>query len=150
MRTRFGLVLLLGTMPVSIHTAWSAQKTPDLETLALMERRATEAASDEQCYLYAELVNGTVEYSAHQYASGKVDEAKKSLKRTQLFTQRIRTMLKGNVKRLKRAEILLGRAAFRLTDFLHGSSSEDRQLVSETLTGVERVDEEVIEQLFEK
>jgi hypothetical protein len=55
-----------------------------------------------------------------------------------------------NDKRLKNAEILLRRTAFRLTEMLHSSSFEDRALVEQTLTQVNQAESEAMMQVFRK
>ena len=150
MRTFLACLFCLVGFPIPVCTAWSAKKVPDQQTLASLERRAAEASPRDQCYLYAELVHDMVEYSVHEYASGHVDEARSTLKRSQQFTHKIQTMLTDKVKKIKRAQILLRRAAFRLTDLLHLSRYGDRKLVQETLTQVERAQQEAMMQVFKQ
>ena len=135
-------------LSASICAASAAESLPDEQTLDSLELRAEQAPPRDQCYLYAELVRETVEYSARQYASGDVEKAAGNLKRTQKFAAEFRAMLTGNVKRLKRAQSLLRRAAFRLTDLLHASRYEDRPLVKETLVQVDRAEQDALVQIF--
>ena len=53
-------------------------------------------------------------------------------------------------KRLKNAEILLRHTAFRLTEMLHASASEDRPLVQQTLSEVNQAQNEAMLQVFRK
>ncbi len=55
-----------------------------------------------------------------------------------------------NDKRLKNAEILLNRTAFRLNEMLHASSLEDRPLVEQTLAQVTQAQNATMMQVFQK
>lgn len=140
---------------------WAALYTPvgaapavndaiDEQSLSALEERAARAAPEDQCYLYAELINRTVEYSARKYSAGETEEATNKLTRAQHFLHQFRVILGHKVKKLKRAQILLGHAAFRLKDLLHGSRYYDRPLVEETLLQVNRAQEEAMLQLFKR
>lgn len=148
MRMCLACVFLLTALSASACTASPAENISDEQTLDSLELRAAQAPARDQCYLYAELVRKTVEYSARQYASGDVQKAAGNLKRAQKFARQFRTMLTGNVKRLKRAQFLLRRAAFRLTDLLHASRYEDRSLIKETLVQVDRAEQDAMTQIF--
>lgn len=141
-----GFLLIALSAPACAPSA--AEGILDERALDLLELRAAQAPPRDQCYLYAELVKETVEYGARQYASGDVEKATSSLKRTQKFVDKFRTMLTGNVKRLKRAQFFLRRAAFRLTDLLHASRYEDRPLVKETLVQVDRAEQDALVRIF--
>lgn len=148
MRKSLACASLLIALSVSLCSASAAESLPDEQTLDSLELRAEQAPPRDQCYLYAELVRETVEYSARQYASGDVEKATSNLKRTQKFVGRFQAMLTGNVKRLKRAQSLLRRAAFRLTDLLHASRYEDRPLIRETLVQVDRAEQDALAHIF--
>lgn len=126
------------------------EMTSEEQVIAHLEQRAAEAPDREQCYIYAELVHEMVKYSANRYASGEVEKANTALRRMQGFTTRIRGVLSTNAKRLKPAQILLRRAAFRLTDLLHMTSYEDRKLVEETLAMVQEAERDTLNQVLRK
>ena len=68
-----------------------------------------------------------------QYAAGETDKATDLLKQIQNVTKKLHLSMADNNKRLKNAEILLRHTAFRLTEFLHNSSTDDREVVQATL-----------------
>ncbi len=125
-------------------------KIPDQQTINALELRASQAQPREQCFLYAELVHQMIEYSARQYAAGETEKASGLLKRAQDFAHKIHLALSDNDKRLKNAQILLRHTAFRLTELLHSSSFEDRQLVQQTLAEVNQAQTEAMMQVFKK
>jgi nitrate reductase beta subunit len=91
-----------------------------------------------------------IEYSAHEYAAGNLEEATGVLKRTQEFTHKIRSLMAGNSKKLKDTQILLRRTAFRMTELLHTSSYEDRSLIQQTLAQLNQTQDDLMMQVFEK
>ena len=125
-------------------------KIPDQQTINALELRASQAQPREQCFLYAELVHQMIEYSARQYAAGETEKASGLLKRAQDFAHKIHLAVSDNDKRLKNAQILLRHTAFRLTELLHSSSFEDRQLVQQTLAEVNQAQTEAMMQVFKK
>lgn len=129
--------------------AGPAEERPvDSQVLTLLEERANAAPDREQCYRYAELVHEMVRYSAAQYTAGDVENAHATLKRAQGLATKLRGKISSNVKRLKPAQILLRRAAFRLTDLLHVTHAEDRELVQETLVEVESAERDALKQVL--
>ncbi|MGA2572124.1 MAG: hypothetical protein ABSF23_16570 [Terracidiphilus sp.] len=128
----------------------SSAIVPDQQSIDALEARANQAQPREQCFLYAELVQQMTELSIRQYAAGDVDHATGLLKRIQRITQRIHLSLSDHDKRLKNAQILLRRTAFRLNEMLQSSSLEDRPLVQQTLAQVTDVKNAAMMQVFQK
>jgi hypothetical protein len=125
-------------------------KIIDQQTISALELRASQAQPREQCFLYAELVHEMIEFSAKQYAAGETEKASGLLKRAQELIHKIHLSIADNDKRLKNAQILLRHTAFRLTELLHASASEDRPLVQQTLADVNQAQTEAMMQVFKK
>jgi hypothetical protein len=79
-----------------------------------------------------------------------VEKAAQLLKQIQGLTRKIHLSVAGDEKRMRNAEILLSRTAFRLTGLLHSSSFEDQSLVAQTLADVNQVQTETMMQVFRK
>ncbi len=152
MRSQIKSALLLVFTALAIPACASSldDKIPDQQTINALELRASQAQPREQCFLYAELVHQMIEYSARQYAAGETDKANGLLKRAQDFAHKIHLAVSDDNKRLKNAEILLRHTAFRLTEILHATSFEDRQLVQQTLADVNQAQTEAMMQVFKK
>ncbi len=146
----FPIFILLGALSTPAFGASLDERIPEEQLLEILEQRANTAQPREQCFLYAELVHEMVEYSAHQYAVGEVQKATGLLKRTQALTHKLKTALVGNAKKLKNAQILLRRTAFRLTDLLHTSSFDDRPVVEETLSELNQAQNQAMLEVFRK
>jgi len=125
-------------------------KIVDQQTISALELRASQAQPREQCFLYAELVHDMIEFSARQYAAGETEKASGLLKRAQELIHKIHLSIGDNDKRLKNAQILLRHTAFRLTELLHATASEDRPLVQQTLADVNQAQTEAMMQVFRK
>ena len=150
MRSRVLFRLLVGGVLVSGLTLKAEEKISSEQAISILEQRAESASDREQSYIYAELVHELVRYSADQYASGDVERATTTLKRTQGFAARVRITLGTKAKKLKAAQIFLRRAAYRLTDLLHSTSYEDRKLVQETLSVVQEAERDTLAQVFRR
>lgn len=135
---------------LSIPAFAADDKIPDDQMLTALEQRAATAPAKDQCFLYAVLVHDMVEASAHQYAAGDVDKANTLLKKAQALTHKLHSVLAVNDKKLKDAQILLRHAAFRLTELLHSSSYDDRDIMQQTLAEVNQAQVETMMQVFKK
>jgi hypothetical protein len=125
-------------------------KVPDEQMLTALEQRAATAPAKDQCFLYAVLVRDMVEVSAQQYQAGDVAKANGLLKKAQMFTHKLRAALAVNDKKLKDAQIILRRAAFRLNELMHSSDYDDRPLMQQTLAEVNQVQTDTMMQVFKK
>jgi hypothetical protein len=152
MRSQIKSVVLIAFTAFAIPACAASldDKIPDQQTINALEIRASQAQPREQCFLYAELVHQMIEYSLRQYAAGDSEKATGLLKHAQELAHKIHLALSDDNKRLKNAEILLRHTAFRLTEMLHSSASEDRPLVQETLSEVNQAQTEAMMQVFKK
>jgi hypothetical protein len=143
-------VLAFAALAIPAFASSPDDKMIDQETIAALEARIPGAQPREQCFLYAELIHQMTEFSMKQYAAGDTDKATDLLKQIQNVTKKLHLTMADNDKRLKKAEILLRHTAFRLTEFLHSSSSDDREVVQDTLAQVNRAESETMLQVFRK
>jgi hypothetical protein len=125
-------------------------KVIDQQTISALEARIPTVQPREQAFLYAELIHQMTEFSMKQYAAGETDKATDLLKQIQNVTKKLHLSMADNNKRLKNAEILLRHTAFRLTEFLHNSSSDDRDVVEATLAQVNKAESETMLEVFHK
>jgi len=152
MRTvvRFAALLALSIASVPVCASSHDNSLPTQEALDALEARANQAQPRDQCFLYAELVHQMTELSIHQYSAGDVGKATGMLKQIQRIAQKIHFTISGNDKRLKNAQLLLSRTAFRLNEMLHASSYEDRPIVEQTLAQVTQIQNATMMEVFQK
>ena len=152
MRTSVGIAALLGAyLGLAQACAFASDtKGPDEHSIAALVAKAEQAEPRDQCYLYAQLVHQMTELSLRQYAAGNVAKADGLLKRIQAFTTRIHMTLARNDKRLKNAQILLSKTAFRLTQMLHSSDYYRRPLLAQTLAKVNDAQEAAMMEVFQR
>lgn len=143
-------LLAIATLAVPAFASSPDDKNIDQSTIAALEARIPAAQPREQCFLYAELIHQMTEYSMKQYAAGDTNKATDLLNQIQNLTKKLHLSMGENDKRLKNAEILLRHTAFRLTEFLHNSSSDDREVVQATLAQVNRAENETMLSVFKK
>jgi hypothetical protein len=145
-----GIFLAVVALSIPSFASSPDDKIIDQDSIAALQARILQAQPKEQCFLYAELIHQMTEFSMKQYANGDVDKATDMLKQIQNLTHKLHLTMTDNDKRLKNAEILLRHTAFRLTEFLHNSSSDDREVVEATLAQVNRAESETMMQVFRK
>jgi hypothetical protein len=142
-------ILVLGLIPLPVRASSDGDLLEQQQIQAL-ELKADQAQPREQPFLYAQLVNQMTELSIRQYAAGDVGKANGLLQDIQKFARKIHLSLSGNDKRLKNAEILLNRTAFRLNEMLQSTSYEDRPLVKQTLAQITQVQNAAMMEVFQK
>ena len=151
MRSAILMVLLmaLGLTAVPLRAA-SPGDTPDQQTIDALTAKANQAQPRDQCYLYAEIMRDMTELSLRQYAAGNVAKASDLLKQIQELSRKIHLSVTDNDKRLKNAEILLSRTAFRLTEMLQSSDYQEQPLIRQTIADVNQAQNAALMQVFSK
>jgi hypothetical protein len=143
-------VLAIAALAVPACASSPDDKPIDQQSIAALQARIPGAQPREQCFLYAELIHQMTEFSMKQYAAGDTDKATDLLKEIQNVTHKLHLSIADNNKRLKNAEILLRHTAFRLTEFLHNSSTDEREVVQATLSQVNKAESETMLEVFHK
>ena len=120
----------------------------DSAGLADLEARAEHAQPNEQAYLFTQLVSDYVDVAGKQVAAGEMDEATASLQHIQSFADRIHAGLGKNSKRIKNAEMLMHMATYKLTQLMHFISTEDSTMLQATLKRLDKLHDELLQQVF--
>ncbi|SNS84034.1 hypothetical protein SAMN05421770_102531 [Granulicella rosea] len=130
------------------RAASSADSTLDETALAQLEARAQQANPREQCFLYTELVQQMTAIAGKQLLAGDSDRASATLKRVERYANLIHMSLARDTRRLKEAEMGMHTASRRLGEFLHLVSPEDKVVLEATLKQLDKVNEELLTQVF--
>jgi len=143
------LFALILSLPPTLHAA-GIDKSVLLDEQALnqLEQRAQQANPREQCFLYTELVSAMTDLAGKEMLNGDPDRASALLKRVAEYAQLIHMNLARDTKRLKNAEMLMHRTTYKLTEYLHSASSEDRPTLQATLKQLNQVQNELLTQVF--
>jgi hypothetical protein len=88
------------------------------------------------------------EIAGKQMRDGDIDKASASLKKVEHYAALIHLNLANDTKRLKNAELLMHHTTYRLGEYLHQASSEDRPTLQATLKQLDQVHDELLAQLF--
>lgn len=147
---RFVLVLTVATLMGIPAFAANPGKIPDMQELTALAAKAEQATPKERCYLYAELVSGMTELASQQMSSGDTSAAAASLKAIQGYTAKIHGDLSNNSKKLKDAQIMMRRTAFRLKDLMLNASIDDQPAFEKTLKQLDQVQSQMMLTLFQK
>lgn len=142
-----GLVSVFGlSFPLQAATIDDTILSP--ETLVQLEQRASQAKPREQCFLYTELVHAMTEKAGKEIANGDTDKAAATLKLVNQYAHLIHMNLAQDTKRLKNAEMLMHHTTYKLGQYLHIVSGDDRDTVQATLKQLDQVNDELLAQVF--
>jgi hypothetical protein len=120
----------------------------DEQAIQQLAQRAEQASPREQCFLYTELVSAMTERAGKQLLDGNTDAASATLKKVADYARLIHMNLARDTKRLKNAEMLMHRTTYRLNEYLHSASSEDKPTLQATLQQLSQVQNELLTQVF--
>ncbi|MDE1176314.1 MAG: hypothetical protein PW789_06860 [Edaphobacter sp.] len=144
-------VCLLLSLSTPLHAAGGGiDKSVLLDQQAIQQLvlRAEQASPREQCFLYTELVSAMTEMAGKQMLDGDADDASVTLKKVAEYAQLIHMNLARDTKRLKNAEMLMHHTTYRLNEYLHSASTEDKPTLKETLKQLTQVQTELLTQVF--
>ena len=83
-----------------------------------------------------------------QMLDGETERASLTLKRVEHYAGLIHMGLAKDTKRLKNAEMVMHKTTYRLSEFLHQASTEDKATLEATLKHLDTVQNELLDQVF--
>ena len=149
-RVSMAVLVLLTATTVPVYASGFDDKTFDQQSIDALALKISQAQPREQYFLYAQLMHQMTEVSLRHYNAGDSEKATGMLKEIQALAHKIHLTMADDNKRLKDSELLLRHTAFRLSEMLHNSSFEDREIVQETLSQVNQAQSETMLQVFRK
>jgi hypothetical protein len=144
-------LVALTLFPRPAHAFSASDAVPDDATLAQMDQRAQQADPRERCFLYTELAHFYTVAAGRQLAQGDLDHAADTLRRVEHYGQLIHSNLVADAKKLKNlknAEMLMHETTYRLGEYLHLVSSDDKVEVQAALKQMDKVNDELLTQVF--
>ncbi len=90
------------------------------------------------------------EQAGKEIAEGESDKAAATLKLVNQYAHLIHMNLARDTKRLKSAEMLMHHTTYKLAQFLHIVSGDDRETVQATLKQLDQVNDELLSQVFSR
>lgn len=147
---RFVLILALAVL-TAVPPAFAGNSN-DLnpEQISALAAKAEQATPKERCYLYAKVVSAMTDLTGRQMNDGSPSEVAKSLKAIQSYASKIRGDLTGHSKKLKDAQIMMRRTAFRLTELMKGGSVSEQPDFQATLKQLDQVQSQMMLTVFQK
>lgn len=136
-------------LTIPAHAASDDEVILSPEALAQLELRASEAKPREQCFLYTELVHSMTVKAGKEISDGDTDKAAATLKQVNHYAHLIHLNLARDTKRIKDAQVLMHRTTYRLGQYLHLVSGDDKQTVQDTLKQLDQVNDELLTQVFQ-
>jgi hypothetical protein len=132
------------------HALATDERVVDSEAMTALIAKAEQAQPKDQCFLYAKLVHEMTELAGRQLNAGDGDHASATLGMVQHYADKIHTGLSMDGKKMKDAEQLMRLTSFRLKGIVNAASYEDRQAFQVTLDQIERVQTELMMQVFKR
>ena len=148
---RFVLVLTIAVLTgIPTALAASTEKILDTQELSALAARAEQATPKDQCYLYAQLVSAMTQLASKQMNDGKDSDASASIKAIQTYTAKIHLDVTNNSRKLKDAQIMMRRTAFRLEELMKNASLSDQPIFETTLKQLNQVQSQMMLAVFQK
>ncbi|MGC2162980.1 MAG: hypothetical protein WA634_13780 [Silvibacterium sp.] len=147
---RFVLILVLAALAATPSFAANPDKILDAQELTALAAKAERATPKDQCYLDAMLVQSMSELAGQQMDNGETAQASASLKAIQEYTTKIHTGMSNNSKRLKDAQIMMRRTAFRIKELMMNASLNDQAAYQSTLNQLDQVQSQMMLAVFQK
>ena len=144
-------VLFVAFLLTPIAHASSSDVILDDAALLQLEQRAEQADPRQQAFLYTELAHLYTLAAGRQIAQGDLDHANDSMKRIRHFGELVHDRLAADAKKLKnlqKAEMLMHETTFHLGEYLHLLSTEDKTEAQAALKQLEKVNDELLAQVF--
>jgi hypothetical protein len=89
------------------------------------------------------------EEAGKQISDGDTEQAAVTLKQVNRYAHLIHVNLARDTKQLKNAEMLMHNTTYRLAQFLHLVSGDDKKNVQDTLAQLDQVNDEMLNQVFD-
>jgi hypothetical protein len=144
----FLALIFVFAFTIPAHAATIDESIPNAEGLVQLQLRASLAKPREQCFLYTELVHTMTEKAGKEIAAGDTEDAAATLKQVNQIARLIHLNLANDTKRLKNAEMLMHHTTYRLAEYLHLVSGDDKDSIQATLKQLDQVNDELLTQVF--
>jgi len=142
--------VIISTLSMGCAGAGASDLTDNVTVVATLQAKAEQAKARDKCFLYAELVNHMTDLAGRQLNSGDSEQASKTLELIREYADKIHLDISDDSRKLKNAESLVKRTAYRLKDILHQASYEDRPALEATLKQLNDVQTQLMMQVFKK
>lgn len=148
---RFVLILALVTLVAAPQAfAGKPDKYLNAQQINALEAKAEHANAKERCYLYARIVNAMTWKAGRDLSSGNSATMSATLKAIREYTAKIHAAITERSKKLKDAQIMMDRTAFRLKELMKSSSLDDQQAFASTLKQLDQVQSQMMLAVFQK
>jgi predicted alpha-1,6-mannanase (GH76 family) len=142
------VALLLGTGAVPARASGVDDMALDAGALQQMEQRAASANPRDQCFLYAEVVQGFTDLAGRQMAAGEEEQATATMQHVDEIAVKLHQVTAKDAKRLKMAEEMMDRTTRHLADMVRVASAAQRANMQHTLQHLNLVHSELLATVF--
>ncbi|HWB32092.1 MAG TPA: hypothetical protein VG714_02860 [Acidobacteriaceae bacterium] len=143
-----GFATVLALTPCA-HAAAFDESVPTPEALAQLELRASQASPREQPWLYTEIIHTMTEKAGKELSAGDDTAARNTLQQVSHYAHLVQSSLARNTKQLKKAEMLMQHTTWRLAQYMHLASPDDKPEVQATLKQLDQINDQLLTQVFQ-
>jgi len=147
---RFVYFLVLAALTAAPPAFAGSPNDLNPEQISALAAKADQATPKERCYLYAKVVSAMTDLAGRQMNDGSPSEVARSLKSIQTYASKIGNDLTGHSKKLKDAQIMMRRTAFRLKELMNGGSVNEQPDFQATLKQLDQVQSQMMLAVFQK
>ena len=142
------VALVLGMWIAPARASGVDDMAVDNEALTQMEQRAATASPRDQCFLYAEVVQGLTDLAGRQMAAGEDEQATATMQHVDEIAVKLHQATAKDAKRLKMAEVMMDRTIRHLADMVRVASAAQRANMQRTLQHLNLVHSELLATVF--
>jgi hypothetical protein len=146
------LLLALSLVSLSLPAFAAIKAEQAIDNPALLSQLVDQAQSakpSEQAFLYVQVVHVMTEIAGRAIVAGDIEKAAATLKQIPHYAELIHLGLAKDTHRLREAEILMHTTTHHLGQYLHMASSDDKAEMQATLTQLDKVNDELLSQVFQ-
>jgi hypothetical protein len=130
--------------------AGNPDKYMDAQQMSALAAKAEQATPKDRCYLYARLVSAMAWKAGQELNAGNDAAATATLKTIRGYTAKIHSVITGRSKKLKDAQIMMDKTAFRLKELMKSSSLDDQEAFATTLNQLNQVQSQMMMTVFQQ
>lgn len=147
-------VVLIFALVAAVGAPKALAGTPDryldAQQISALAAKAEQATPKDRCYLYAQLVSVMAWKAGQELDAGNNVAAAATLKDIRDYTAKIHSVVTEKSKKLKDAQIIMDKAAFRLRELMKSSSLDDQEAFATTLKQLNQVQSQMMLTVFQK
>jgi hypothetical protein len=118
--------------------------------LDTLRAKVVRAQPRDKCFLYAKLVNQLTELAGQQFSAGNYEEASATVVLVRQYADEMHLHVTDDGRKVKDAELLMRHSIFRMKGILREAPFEGRTTLQTTLEQLDKVQDQLLIQVFKR